>query len=213
MKRILVPLLVVMLLLGSVSPVLADYRSSDLSTGQFRLTGTITAINPLTKTVTVRVMNGNPLVQPYIGKTLKIQASVQTRYQLRQGTTLTSIKFANLTIGDHVTVNGMHREQAWNAWCFTVGPKFSLVGEITLIDPLAKTVTVKVFTGNILVKSYINKELMVQTTDKTRFLLKSEPTAIPITFSDLKLGDKVSVNGVLKDSIWTAGRITVIIPS
>jgi len=213
MNRILVPLLVVMLLLGSVSPVLATNWSSDLHTGQFRLTGTITAINPLTKTVAVRVMNGNSLVQPFIGQTIKIQTSVQTRYQLRQGTTITPITFANLTIGDHVTVNGMHREQAWNGWCFTVGPRFSLVGKITLIDSLTKTVTVKVFTGNILVKPFINKELMVQTTDKTRFLLKSEPTAIPITFSDLKLGDWVSVNGVLKDSIWTAGRITVIIPS
>lgn len=213
MKRILVPLLVAMLLLGSVSPVLADYRSSDLHTGQFRLTGTITAINPLTKTVAVRVMNGNSVVQPFFGQTLKIQASVQTLYQLRQGTTITSITFRDLTIGDHVTVNGMHREQAWNGWCFTVGPRFSLVGKITLIDPLAKTVTVKVFTGNILVKPFINKELMVQTTDKTRFLRANQPQPNPITFSDLKLGDWVSVNGVLKDSIWTAGRITVIKPS
>jgi hypothetical protein len=89
------------------------------------------------------------------------------------------------------------------------GPRgrFALAGKITAIGD--GTVTVKVLAGNKLVKPYVGQELTVTVTDSTRFLLKEGTAVTPITLADLKVGDKVSVNGRLANQVWTAKRITV----
>jgi hypothetical protein len=84
---------------------------------------------------------------------------------------------------------------------------FALVGRITAIG--TDTVTIKVITGNILVKPYIGKELTVTVTAATRYLFKTGTTITPITFADLKVGQPVSANGKTANNIWTATRITV----
>lgn len=88
---------------------------------------------------------------------------------------------------------------------------FTLVANITAIDPVSGTVTVSVLKGNKLIQPYINQSLVISTAAKTRYLYKSSTTAVPttITFADLKVGDAVSVNGTLANSVWTAARITV----
>ena len=88
--------------------------------------------------------------------------------------------------------------------------KFSLAGIITAIDPTNLTVTVHVVAGSTLVKPFIEQELTVQTTADTRFLLcNPDGKATPITFNDLAVGQKVSVNGTLAAGVWTAKRVTV----
>jgi len=97
---------------------------------------------------------------------------------------------------------------------FAAGPKtpkgtFSLVGEIVSLDPATQQVSVHVIRGNTLVKSYIGTDLTLNTTAATRFLLKDGTTTTLISFSDLKVGDAISVNGNLSSGVWTAKRITV----
>jgi hypothetical protein len=89
------------------------------------------------------------------------------------------------------------------------GPRgvFALAGKITALGD--GTVTVKVLAGNKLVKPYRGQELTVTVTEATRYLLKEGTTVTPITFADLKVGDKVSVNGRVANQVWTATRITV----
>jgi hypothetical protein len=88
---------------------------------------------------------------------------------------------------------------------------FSLVANISAIDPVSGAVTVTVIKGNTLVKSYVGQNLVMTTTAKTRYLYKSSATAVAvaITFADLKVGDVVSANGTLANGVWTASRITV----
>ena len=87
---------------------------------------------------------------------------------------------------------------------------FALAGTIASLDPVARTVTVTIACGNLLVKPLIGQDLTLQTTDATRFLLRNPGgTATPITFADLAVGQKVSANGRLANNVWTAGRITV----
>jgi hypothetical protein len=87
---------------------------------------------------------------------------------------------------------------------------FALAGTIASLDPVARTVTVTVACGNKLVKSFIGQNLTIQTIDTTRFLLRNpDSTATPITFADLAVGQKVSVNGHFANNVWTASRITV----
>jgi hypothetical protein len=87
---------------------------------------------------------------------------------------------------------------------------FALAGTIASLDPVARTVTVTVVSGNKLVKPYIGQNLTLQTSDATRFLLRNpDSTATLITFADLAVGQKVSANGQLANNVWTVSRITV----
>lgn len=87
------------------------------------------------------------------------------------------------------------------------GP-FALAGTITAID--GATVTVKVVGGNRMVKEYLGKDLAIQTTEATRFLLKNaDGTVTPITLAELTVGQNVSVMGRVAENVFVARRITV----
>lgn len=95
---------------------------------------------------------------------------------------------------------------AANADAAKRGTLFNLSGEITSIGDTS--ITVKVLTGSAVVRSYLGKELVIQVTDSTRFLRKVPDSTVKITFADLVVGDKVSVQGSVKNNVWTATRIT-----
>jgi hypothetical protein len=86
---------------------------------------------------------------------------------------------------------------------------FSLVGKITSVDPVARTVTVQVLRGNPLVRSYLNKTVVLQVTAATRYVFTDGITQKLITFDDLKVGNPVSAGGSMVVNSWTATRITV----
>ena len=88
---------------------------------------------------------------------------------------------------------------------------FAITGKIFAIDTVNRTVTVQVLRGNKLGLPYFNQNLLITTTLKTRFLYKASTTstATMITFEQLKIGDPISVNGIVANTIWTATRITV----
>jgi hypothetical protein len=90
----------------------------------------------------------------------------------------------------------------------TMAP-FALAGRITAIDPVAKTVTVQVLSGNLIVRPYVRQTLALTTTTATRLLLKTTTTAIPITFAQLAVGQSVSADGHLVNRTWTLTRLTV----
>lgn len=84
---------------------------------------------------------------------------------------------------------------------------FTLTGRITAIGN--STVTIQVLAGNKIVKPFVGKELTVTVTDSTRFLFNDGTVTKPITFTDLKIGDPVSVHGKFANDVWTVSRITV----
>jgi hypothetical protein len=63
--------------------------------------------------------------------------------------------------------------------------------------------------GNKLVQPYLGTELTVTVTSRTRYLYKDGTTTSAIGFADLKVGQPVSVNGRVVNTIWTTSRITV----
>ncbi|NWG05829.1 MAG: hypothetical protein HXY35_03975 [Chloroflexi bacterium] len=89
------------------------------------------------------------------------------------------------------------------------GPRgtFAFSGKITAIGD--GTITVQVLAGNKLVRPYLGKELNVTVAGSTRFLLKNGTVVTPITFTDLKVGDAVSLNGTVANQVWTAKRVTI----
>jgi hypothetical protein len=91
--------------------------------GTFAITGTITAIG--TNNVTVTVIRGNKLVQPYIGTSVTVTVTPQTRYLYHTDTATTIIKFLDLKLGQSVSVNGTVADNIWTASRITVGAKLS----------------------------------------------------------------------------------------
>jgi hypothetical protein len=87
------------------------------------------------------------------------------------------------------------------------GTLFNLSGKITAIS--GSTVTVSVLSGSAVVRPYLGQTLDIETTASTRFLLKTPDGTVTIDLEDLAVEDKVSVQGSVKDGVWTATRITV----
>lgn len=84
---------------------------------------------------------------------------------------------------------------------------YALSGTITAIDPIARTVTVWIKTGNTLIKPYEGTEIVLQTTEYTAYELSHSPTSL--TFENLRVGFQISSFGHLIDGFWVADRITV----
>jgi len=71
------------------------------------------------------VLRGNILVKPYIGKTLDIQTKATTRFFYTDGVTTKIIKFADLKVGDPVSMTGKLANSVWTAYRITVGAKLT----------------------------------------------------------------------------------------
>ena len=124
MKRFSIFMLVLILSLTLVTPALAAGKSP-VAKGPFVLVGKISAIDPVAKTVTVQVLRGNALVKPYLTKTVVINTTVATRYQFTDGTTISTITFSDLVVGNAVSVSGNLVSSVWSATRITVGAKLS----------------------------------------------------------------------------------------
>ncbi len=85
-----------------------------------------------------------------------------------------------------------------------------LIGTITSLDPLTRTVTVDVLSANTAAKDYIGQVITFLTSESTNIVLRNpDGVGTPITFEELAVGLNVSVAGVLSETGWTATRITV----
>ncbi len=93
-----------------------------------------------------------------------------------------------------------------------LGQVFSLVGEVTALDGETKTITVEVYSGSKLVKSYIGKELTFTTDGNTQFLLYGHSKGDKITFAGVEVGDNISVSGNIVYDVFLAKRVTVDVP-
>jgi hypothetical protein len=91
--------------------------------GTFTITGTIAAIG--SDTVTINVIRGNKLAQPYLGTQTSITVTSRTRYLYNDGMTTTTIAFADLKVGQPVSVNGTVVNNVWTAARITVGAALS----------------------------------------------------------------------------------------
>jgi hypothetical protein len=143
MKKMLVLLVVLMLTFALVIPAAAGNgpggggkgngtgSGTGSGTGQgqqgtrgtFAITGTIASVG--TSTVTINVVHGNKLVHPYLGTQVTVTATSQTRYLYKDGTTSTTIGFADLKVGQPVSVNGTAANNVWTVTRITVGASLS----------------------------------------------------------------------------------------
>jgi hypothetical protein len=90
------------------------------------------------------------------------------------------------------------------------GPRinFTINGTISAIG--IDMVTITVTCGNNTVQPYIGSPVTVTVTPLTRYNLEDGTTETPILFSDLQVGQLVSLNGTVVVSVWTVRRITAV---
>jgi hypothetical protein len=119
MKRVLFSLLIVAMLLVSAAPVFAADTTASKKNPLFALVGRITAIEG--STVTVNVLAGNPLARPYVGQTLDIQTTVNTRFLLKDADGTVAISLEDLAVDQNVSVQGKVVDGVWTATRITVG--------------------------------------------------------------------------------------------
>ncbi len=119
MKKLFVVVLALLIALATVSPAFA----AGSPRGPFALVAKISAIDPVSKTVTVSVLKGNTLVKSYIGKNLVMTTTASTRYLYKSSATAvpTPITFADLKVGNAVSVTGTLTNGVWTAARVTVG--------------------------------------------------------------------------------------------
>jgi hypothetical protein len=91
--------------------------------GVFTMSGTIAAIG--TSTVTIDVLHGNKLVQPYLGTQVIVTVTSLTRYLSKDGTTTTTIGLADLQVGQQVSAYGTVANNIWTISRITVGASLS----------------------------------------------------------------------------------------
>ncbi len=88
----------------------------------FALSGTITALDPQTKTVTVAISCGNRLVDSYLGTEVTLQTIESTRFLLRNADGTTSpITYNELVIGESVSSHGSLVDGVFSASRVTMG--------------------------------------------------------------------------------------------
>ena len=127
MKKMFGLSIVLFLLVVMILPVQAAPETALGLRGPFALVGRISAIDPVTGLVTVKVFRGNYLVRPYFGKLVDLRTTATTRYLYKTSAavTATRITFADLKVGDPVSVNGILADNIWTATRITVGASLS----------------------------------------------------------------------------------------
>jgi hypothetical protein len=108
---------------SGAGPVTKTGQAQQGPRGTFAITGAIVAIG--TNTVTIDVLRGNKVVQPYLGTQLTLTLTSKTRYVLRDGTSTTKITFADLKVGQSVSANGKVANNIWTTSRITVGASLS----------------------------------------------------------------------------------------
>ena len=88
----------------------------------YALSGTISDIDPVEKTVTVTVSCGNRLANPFISQEVTLVTGDSTRFLLRnEDGTATQISFDDLGIGQNISSHGTLVNGVWTATRITSG--------------------------------------------------------------------------------------------
>ena len=88
----------------------------------FALSGTITAVDSATQTVSVSVACGNRLAYPYVDQEVTLVTNPSTRYLLRNPDgSVTPITFADLAAGEQISNHGVLVDGVWTASRITSG--------------------------------------------------------------------------------------------
>ena len=121
MKKLAALVLTLVLVMALVTPALAAGPQPGKGQGVFTLSGKITALDAATGTVTVEVLAGNKLLKAYKGQSLIIATTTVTRFLAKTGATVQVITFADLKMGDAVSVTGKLASDTWTATRITTG--------------------------------------------------------------------------------------------
>ncbi len=91
-----------------------------------------------------------------------------------------------------------------------MAPTFSMNGTLVSADATAATLLVHVRTGSPNVLKFIGTDMTLKTGATTKFVRYTPTGCVPITFADLRPGDRLVITGVVQaDKSLYAKHVTV----
>jgi len=107
-KQVWLGVMVLALLAATVMPVMAEGgKNQNRWLGQvFSLVGQVTALDDVAGTITVQVHSGSKLSKSYVGKELTVTTDENTLFLLYGHAKGDTITFADVELGDDISVNG-----------------------------------------------------------------------------------------------------------
>ncbi|MCS7011615.1 MAG: hypothetical protein NZL98_09615 [Anaerolineales bacterium] len=150
MKKILLPLILVVLLAVSIIPAAAGqsgpgtgpqttpqpapqgqgtmttYRQSS-PRGTFTVTGKVTAVDAVNKTITLTVLRSNKLVKAYVNTDVTIVTTSTTKFLYKSTSTATATKItlSDIQVGDYISATGTVANNVWTTTRVTEGATLS----------------------------------------------------------------------------------------
>jgi hypothetical protein len=181
----------------------------------FTALGKITQINADTLSFKMRVQWGTGPARPQVSAEIEVFTTKDTEFYRCEPDGLVPITFGDLQVGDLVHVGGTFFAEKFTARRVVVLPPrpmpFTLLGQITEIPTTgtdARAFTVKVRWGTGAARGLQDQEVVIVTTESTRFFACEAGDCQEIGFDDLAVGDWVHVVGRALEGTFTA-RVVV----
>jgi hypothetical protein len=223
MRRICVLFFTLALCLVVAPAALAAPKACDTGDGwfDFGLSGTVTAIDAASGVLTVTVEHGTDgLPDP-----VDVVVTEDTHLFRAQHHDRTAIEFKDISIDDEVMIVGWTDDSAdetvYTAAAVSVkAPCFGLVGTVTAVDTVNKTLTVLIQEAG----GDLTGQIRITITDETRIVRAHrfhqgrgcDGEEVPLSLADVSVNDSVGVWGTIDESgeepVYTADRVCIEAP-
>jgi len=186
----------------------------------FNLVGQVTAVDTISSTLTVKVLGGNDAVKDKFGLEVTIQVTETTIIRHYGDAPDVRITLGDVVVDQFVSVQGRIVGETFLASEIVTdipAPRprqmpFNLVGQVTAVDTISSTLTMKVLGGNDAVKDKIGTEITLQTDASTVFHRFGHPSRTPVTLGDIQVDDYLMVNGRIVDGVYVAKLVIINVP-
>lgn len=178
---------------------------------KFELEGVITAIDTGSQKISVQVKSSTKSIAAMRNSDVQISTTSTTTivYKDQENPRLEDIPLdAQVHVGGEIKDTGLvatkiivQKEEAG-----TQSTRFHLQGTVKAVSSDKLTVTVK--NANKLARDQKGKDVEIRVTSNT-IIIKDDAQ---ITLADIDVDDKVNIQGILKDNVFTASKIVVAVP-
>jgi hypothetical protein len=227
-NRLIIGALALVAVLAIVVPAVAQSQQAATPATSFTATGPVKDVIQSAGALRLRVDSGSRGVKPFIGGALVVRVASEARILLVDDGIASLGTLSDVHAGDRVVVSGRIDRSAPSAPVYIAQnirvldrtptaklARFSAGGTVTGVDAQGapNTMTFGVDAASRALWDRLGSGLTVVVNSGTKVFFKSDGTTTAISLSQVVVGQKAWVTGVIDRSqaapVFTAGRITV----